>query len=174
MLPRITKSLLYFFVYQTQAYIIEVSVSEGNDTSRTVELPILNDMVNEPFVFPVPDPDKTWLAFKLYRAGSLHTGGRGLLGSGVTLLKGLSDCFRTDRESLIRERTIPILGKDTLIPVGTVTFTFLIASPMAPLNISTARGTPTFTTSSLQLVGHRGISSASSPCQTRVRQLLTD
>ncbi|RHZ48190.1 uncharacterized protein CDV56_100746 [Aspergillus thermomutatus] len=135
---------------------LEVSVSEGNDTSRAVELPILNDMVNEPFTFPVSDPDKTWLAFMLYRAGSLHTGGRALLGSGVALLKSLSDCFGTDRESLIRERTIPILSKDTLILLGTVTFTFLIASPMAPLNIS-ARGTPTFTTSSLQLVGHRGL-----------------
>ncbi|RHZ73684.1 hypothetical protein CDV55_106188 [Aspergillus turcosus] len=136
---------------------LEVSVSEGNNTSRAVELPILNDVVNEPFVFPVSDPDKTWLAFRLYRAASLHTGGRDLLGSGVTLLKSLSDCFGTERESLVRERTIPILGKDTLIPVGTVTFTFLIASPMAPLNISTARDTPTFTTSSLQLVGHRGL-----------------
>jgi hypothetical protein len=36
---------------------------------------------------------------------------------------------------------------------------------MAPLNISTARGTSTFATKSLQLVGDQGISSLQSPYQ---------
>ncbi|KAL4744296.1 Glycerophosphoryl diester phosphodiesterase family-domain-containing protein [Aspergillus terricola var. indicus] len=135
---------------------LEVVVSEGNDTGRTVELPILNDMVNEPFIFPVSDPSKILLAFKLYRACPFHEGGRARLGSGVALLSSLNDCFGTDRESLIRERTVPILEKDTLIVLGTVTFTFLIAKPMSPPNIS-ARNARPFTTSSLQLVGHRGL-----------------
>jgi glycerophosphodiester phosphodiesterase len=139
---------------------LDLAISGGNDTGRTVELPILNDMVNEPFIFPVPDPSKILLAFRLYRARSFHAEGRAHMGSGVALLSSLNDCFGTDRESLIRERTVPILEKDTLMVLGTVTFTFLIARPMSPPNIS-ARNTRTFTTSSLQLVGHRGISSAS-------------
>jgi glycerophosphodiester phosphodiesterase len=139
---------------------LDLAISGGNDTGRTVELPILNDMVNEPFIFPIPDPSKILLAFRLYRARSFHAEGRAHMGSGVALLSSLNDCFGTDRESLIRERTVPILEKDTLMVLGTVTFTFLIARPMSPPNIS-ARNTRTFTTSSLQLVGHRGISSAS-------------
>ncbi|GIJ97977.1 hypothetical protein Aspvir_000085 [Aspergillus viridinutans] len=145
------------YISTSDSLALEVTVSGGNNTSRVVELPVLNDMVNEPFVFAVSDPDKTWLAFRLYCTGSLHPGGRDLLGSGIALLKSLSDCFGEDRESLIRQRTIPILEKNTLVLLGTITFTFLIATPMAPLNSSTARGTPTFTTSSLQLVGHRGL-----------------
>jgi glycerophosphodiester phosphodiesterase len=146
---------------------LEVAVSEGNDTGRTVELPILNDMVNEPFHFPVSDPSRTLLAFRLYRARPFHAGGRAHLGSGVALLSSLNDCFGTDRESLIRERTVPILEKDTLIVLGTITFTFLIARPMTLPNIS-SRNTRTFTTSSLQLVGHRGINSASIPVVEQV------
>ncbi|THC92087.1 hypothetical protein EYZ11_008440 [Aspergillus tanneri] len=49
----------------TSGLSIEVSLSEASNASQLVELPILTDMVNQPFVFPVTDPNQAWLTFKM-------------------------------------------------------------------------------------------------------------
>ncbi|KAB8073559.1 GDPD-domain-containing protein [Aspergillus leporis] len=140
-------------MYTNNGLCMEISIGEGSSTSHLVELPTLKDMVNEPFVFPVSDPDKAWIAFKLFRKGhSDHN----LVGSGAALLKSLNDCFGANRESLVRARSIAILKKETFNVMGTVTFTFVVAKPMARLASSflpdhSIRGR------SLQLVGHRGL-----------------
>ncbi|KAA8646328.1 uncharacterized protein ATNIH1004_007755 [Aspergillus tanneri] len=138
----------------TSGLSIEVSLSEASNASQLVELPILTDMVNQPFVFPVTDPNQAWLTFKMLRTNPFQKREYNLLGSGAALLKSLNHGLGEYRESLDRARTIPILEKNTLRVIGTVTFTLVIVKPMArplpPLkNPCISRG--------LQLVGHRGL-----------------
>ncbi len=83
-----------------------------------------------------------------------------VVGGGTALLQNDRKCFGAQRESLIREHSVPILEKETMDLLGTVTFTFVLAGPFSYLN------TPTPTFNSLeesdlvQLVGHRGAHSS--------------
>jgi glycerophosphodiester phosphodiesterase len=138
---------------------MDMSISvEG--ASHRVKLPILSDMVNGPFVFPVTNPSEARLAFKLYAIDSSCETCE-LIGSAAYLLESDKDCFGANRESLVRERTVPILEKDTMDIIGTVTFTFVIAKPLMCSN------TPPLvkqklSAEGLQLVGHRGTNSIQS------------
>ncbi|KZN83920.1 Glycerophosphodiester phosphodiesterase [Penicillium chrysogenum] len=132
----------------------DMSISvEG--TSQRVKLPILSDMVNGPFVFPVINPSEARLAFKLYAVDSSCETCE-LIGSAAYLLESDKDCFGANRESLVRERTVPILEKNTMDIIGTIAFTFVIAKPLMGSN------TPPLvkqklSAEGLQLVGHRGL-----------------
>jgi glycerophosphodiester phosphodiesterase len=102
---------------------MNMSVSVGGSSSHLVHLPVLGDMSNEPFIFPLHDSNDVHLVFKLFSADS----SRELIGSASILLQEELDCLGPNRESLFRARTIPILVKETSDLLGTVTFTFLIA-----------------------------------------------
>ncbi|PLN82049.1 GDPD-domain-containing protein [Aspergillus taichungensis] len=119
-------------VYAHNGLSMEISIAEGGNSphsqSYTVKLPLLRDMLNEPFVFPVVNPNEAVISFKLLRAGhSLNDG----LGEG--------------RESL------------TLGVMGTVMFTFVVATPvdcavprLQSCDVGGGGG-------GVQLVGHRGL-----------------
>ncbi|KAJ5490167.1 hypothetical protein N7453_010992 [Penicillium expansum] len=124
-------------------------------TLKRVRLPILSDMTNEPFVFPVATPGEARLAFKFYPPDSLCQPCQ-LIGSAAYLLESDKDCFGVNRESLIRERTIPILEIGTMDIIGTVTFTFVIAKPLMG-SIPPPLTKQKLSAGGLQLVGHRGI-----------------
>lgn len=124
-------------------------------TSQWVKLPMLSDMVNTPFVFPVTNPSEARLAFKLYPAGSSCETCQ-LIGSAAYLLESDKDCFGANRESLVRERTVPILERNTMDIMGTVTFTFVIAKPLMGSN-PPPLAKQKLSAEGLQLVGHRGI-----------------
>ena len=139
-------------VYAHNGLSMEISIAEGGNSpsqSHTVKLPLLRDMLNEPFVFPVVDPSAAVISFKLLRAG--HR----LVGSGAALLTSLNDGLGQGRESLVRTRTVAILERETLGVLGTVTFTFVVAKPVdcavpRPLTSRDVGG------GGVQLVGHRG------------------
>ncbi|KAE8335852.1 hypothetical protein BDV24DRAFT_155688 [Aspergillus arachidicola] len=105
-------------------FLMEISFSENQSISQLVELPLLTDMTNEPF---------------LLHASSTLTKERNLLGGGTAPVGSSSDYCGKNRESLIRERTVPILEKDTLDVLG-------IAGPLVR---------PLITGNGVQLVGHR-------------------
>ena len=139
------------------SFSIEVSVPGGSGPSRLLQLPILNDMINEPFVFPIKNPSGAQLTFKIF-CSTLADRKKGILvGSGTVLLESHKHCFGANRESMIRERTIPIFERETLNVMGTVTFTCVIAKPFVysrtppSINYSIKGAGP------VQLVGHRGI-----------------
>ncbi|KAE8138298.1 humps family-domain-containing protein [Aspergillus pseudotamarii] len=134
-------------------FLMEISTSERESKSQLVELPLLTDMTHEPFIFPVTDPDRAWISFKLLQASSTLTKGRNLLGGGTALIGSSSDYFGKNRESLIRERTVPILEKDTLDVLGKVTFTFVISKLIS--HRAGPLGRPLVTEEGVQLVGHR-------------------
>ncbi|KAJ6018483.1 hypothetical protein N7522_001947 [Penicillium canescens] len=141
--------------YTSKLASLDMSISmEGND-STLLKLPILSDVVNEPFVFPVLRPSEARLVFKFFRVDDSCEGLQ-LVGSAAALLESGGDCFGANRESLVRARTIPILEKKTMDVMGTVTFTFVIAKPVMNLNLPTSAHRST-TEGALQLVGHRGL-----------------
>ncbi|GMG03784.1 unnamed protein product [Aspergillus oryzae] len=134
-------------------FLMEISISERGSIRELVELPSLTDMTHEPFVFPVTDPDRAWLSFKFLQASSTLAKEYNLLGGGTALIGSPGDHFGENRESLIRERTVPILEKDTLDVLGKVTFTFVISKPISYRAIPLAR--PLVVEEGVQLVGHR-------------------
>lgn len=136
-------------------FLMEISISENQSLSQLVELPLLTDMTNEPFVFPVTDPDGAWISFKLLHASSILTKERNLLGGGTAPIGRPGDYCGKNRESLIRERTVPILEKDTLDVLGKVTFTVVISKPISHSAGPLVR--PLITGNGVQLVGHRGM-----------------
>jgi glycerophosphodiester phosphodiesterase len=145
-------------------FSIEVSAPGGSGPSHLVQLPILDDMTNEPFVFPIKNPNEAQLVFTIFSATSAHGQKGVLVGSGTALLESQKHCFGAKRESLIREHTVPILERETLKSMGTVTFTFVIAKTFMHLN------TPPINdsikeTDSTQLFGHRGMFSTSDLCR---------
>jgi glycerophosphodiester phosphodiesterase len=138
-------------------FSIEVSAQEEGGSSQRVQLPILNDMINEPYVFPIKDFSKAQLTFKIFCASAARGKTGILVGSGTVLLESQKYCYGADRESLIREYIVPIVKRSTLEFMGTVTFTSVIAKPFMNLN------TPSMTQSRLKeadsvwLIGHRGM-----------------
>ncbi|KAJ5799446.1 uncharacterized protein N7518_001514 [Penicillium psychrosexuale] len=124
-------------------------------TPQHVKLPILGDMVNEPFVFPVTKPSEARLAFRLYPTDS-SSEAHDLIGSAVYLLESDKDCFGANRESIVRERTVPVLENGTMEVMGTITFTFVIAKPFMGSNFPLL-AKQKLSVEGLQLVGHRGL-----------------
>ncbi|KAK2776981.1 hypothetical protein FQN53_002447 [Emmonsiellopsis sp. PD_33] len=141
-------------------YSIEVSVPGASTPHRTLSLPILSDMTNEPFVFPLKEGEEPKLAFSV--SDQVYQDGRGakrnLIGSGLAFLNKHEQAPGDGYESLIREQTVPILGRETLECIGTVTFTFVISKPfnyqgkfppVAHQTVSNNHG--------VQLIGHRDV-----------------
>ncbi|PLB48482.1 ankyrin repeat-containing protein [Aspergillus steynii IBT 23096] len=135
---------------------IEISISEKESETYVSELPFLTDTVNDPFTFTVSKPSVASMSFKLSQQVPGYPASRTLIGSATTLLQTPSEPFGENRESLVRERTIPIVEKETLDVIGTITFTFLIVKPMATPVSSTISGSST-KAQGVQLVGHRGL-----------------
>lgn len=78
--------------------------------------------------------------------------------------------FGANRESLVRERTVPILEKSTMDIIGTVAFTLVIAKPLM------GSYTPPLTeqkrsAEGIQLVGHRGTNSIQSALYTAIYRI---
>ncbi|KAK1148458.1 hypothetical protein N8T08_009463 [Aspergillus melleus] len=135
---------------------IEISASEKQSGTYVTELPFLTDTVNKPFIFALTHPKAASITFKLYQQVPHYSASHTPIGSATALLQTQNDCFGENRESLVRERTIPIIQKETMDVIGTITFTFLIAKPMEIL-IPSFRARPSVKTKGLQLVGHRGL-----------------
>ncbi|KAI4280844.1 MAG: hypothetical protein L6R38_004120 [Xanthoria sp. 2 TBL-2021] len=110
-------------------YTVEVRAINGDQSRHLVQLPILEDRANKPWRFVTKDPEDFKLAFTIYHSTTSAQKGDSPIGSAVALLHSLKQGFGPARESLIRNFTIPILHKETLDFIGTVTFYFLIVTP---------------------------------------------
>ncbi|KAH6636805.1 Glycerophosphoryl diester phosphodiesterase family-domain-containing protein [Chaetomium tenue] len=118
------------------------------------QLPILDDWSNRPWGFATQDATNAKVVFRVFSA--LANEDDGLIGTAIALLSSLRRVLGPGRESLIRHRTIPLLGRLGDF-VGTVTFTFMVAHargtlrppPTAPQRLERPRST---------LIGaHRGL-----------------
>lgn len=108
---------------------VEVRAIDGDQSSHVIQLPILEDMANKPWRFLTENARNFKLAFNIFHANTAMHKGSLLIGSAVALLENLKEGLGSKRESLIRDFTIPILQKDTLNYIGTVTFYFLVITP---------------------------------------------
>ena len=140
-------------------YTVEVRAITDDQSRHLVRLPILEDRANKPRRFVTKDPENFKLAFTIYHSTTSAQEGDSPIGSAVALLHSLKQGIGSARESLIRNFTIPILHKETLDFIGTVTFYFLIVTPFPhpdpkkviqpELSFSGEDGLP--------VIGHRGM-----------------
>ncbi|CAG8981513.1 hypothetical protein HYALB_00003086 [Hymenoscyphus albidus] len=119
-------------------------------------MPLLDDATNYPFVFTVQDPRTTNLVFKIYEESSLEDRYRHI-GSAVGIIESLKCGLGTERESLVRNYTIPILGKESLDFLGTVTFDFLLVRPFPIFGSRSTASKGIWEEGGTAVVGHRGL-----------------
>lgn len=110
-------------------YQVKIRAVNGDRASHVTQLPILEDMANKPYRFVTNNAKDFKLAFDIYHSKTSGHTGDSFIGSAVALLDSLKQGLGSARESLIRNFTIPILHKESLEFIGTVTFYFLIMTP---------------------------------------------
>lgn len=145
--------------FQVEAgFAFEISATGAEEAPVLVHLPILNEKINEPWIFTVREPDKTKLKFRLLRIEDYNSERNTIVGSGIALLGSIKQGLSLKRESLIRDYTIPILDTQSSNLIASVTFSFLTVTPFKHFTI------PPIVThgfwkngGSTKVIGHRGI-----------------
>ncbi|POR31633.1 Glycerophosphodiester phosphodiesterase GDE1 [Tolypocladium paradoxum] len=142
--------------YQDLCYTLEVSVLGAAQVPKLVRLPILDDMVNEPFVFSVnPDVELQLVLRVLERRSLSQEKEAKLVASGTALLNSNQYHFGDERQSLVREQTVVILHADTMGMVGKVTLTSFTCKPFEGLQAPRCIGPLDSNRVTPMLVGHR-------------------
>ncbi|EEP82153.1 predicted protein [Uncinocarpus reesii 1704] len=130
-----------------------------NQQAYTVSLPITSEMSDKPWCFTAKDPDSAAIVFQL--TSSLE---EKPIGTGVALLGSLKEALGANRESLVRDFTIPLVS-DRYGHVGTVVFSFVIARPFKHVQRPPMDPQVLQLESSSTLGGHRGNGqNSNSPC----------
>lgn len=139
---------------------VEICGIDGDQSSHVIQLPILEDLANKPCRFVTENAGNFKLAFNIFHADTATHERGPLIGTAVALLESLKQGLGSTRESLIRDFTIPILRKDTLKFIGTVTFYFVVITPFPhPCPMSVERQELEFGKhDSPTIIGHRGSS----------------
>lgn len=139
-------------------FYLEIRALNESQATNVVQLPILEDMTNKPWRFVTNNAKDFKLAFNIHHSKTSAHKGNSLIGSAIALLENLKQGFGPARESLIRNFTIPVLGKDTLDLIGTVTFSFLIVTPFPQPepNPATDQKLAFSSSHSIPIIGHRG------------------
>ena len=140
-------------------FYVEVRAIDGDQARYVVQLPILEDQTNKPWRFVTNNAKNFKLAFNIYHSKTSAHKGDPLVGNAIALLDSLKQGLGLARESLIRNFTVPILRKDTLDFIGTVTFYFLIMTPFPHPDPNRVIKQETAFPSSkgLPIIGHRGM-----------------
>lgn len=142
---------------QGAGFALEISLSPAPQLNHIIHLPPLEDLTNHPIIFETTDPRGAQIMFKIVRLRSFTGGTPEVIGSGVAILSSLRERLAPKHESLVRDHTIPIIAKDTLSVLGSVTFNFLIITPFthveAPLVATHGFWRDDRRT---EVVGHRG------------------
>lgn len=141
--------LNHFFIEPLIGFSLNLSLVGGTGSSYLVHLPVLEDRTNKPWHFQLEDSNETKLLVEVLI-------GDACLGAGIAMLhclQGLGD----ERESLVRDYTIPILERNSSKLMGTVTVTVLVVKPFQHSSLA-----PPVSRNFLrdidatQLIGHRG------------------
>jgi len=136
---------------------VEIRAIDGDQSNHVIQLPVLEDMANKPWRFLTKDPRNFKLAFNIFHATTTTHRGSRLIGSAVALLESLKQGLGSKRESLVRDFNIPILQKDTLDFIGTVTFYFVINTPFPHPHPMPGVEQEFGTHDGPTIIGHRGI-----------------
>lgn len=126
---------------------------------RSMDLPILDDTTNHPFVFQTDEARNAKLVFKLYRRSSTSPNADVHIGTSVGLLEELGSSLGPGRESLFRDHQIPIIGSEAGEFIGTLIINFLLVKgfhdPRMPPN-SKKHQRIRKSNGKITLIGHRG------------------
>jgi len=139
---------------------------DTTNPTYTIALPLLEDATNKPWTFTFVDPMNAKLVFEVFRNEPAITKGRELVGRGMALLDhNYQRSHATKRESLSRDFTIPILSTVGLEYIGTVTFSFVISTPLILPNTLPIDTRALWSENGPSMVvGHLGNLIASDPC----------
>jgi hypothetical protein len=118
-------------------------------------LPILEDLVNNPWHFTTDDPAGAKLVFKIYSAIKGESRQNALVGTGIALLSNLREGLGPERESLVRDYQIPLLGLNGDY-MGTITFNFIVSLPFKAAQGPLTPPQSMLPTCRTQVGGHRG------------------
>ena len=133
---------------------VEICALNTDQSSGIIQLPVLADLPNKPWRFVTDDAKDIKLAFNIFQAESVPNKEKQLIGSAIALLGNLKLGLGSKRESLIRDFTIPVLHKDTLNFIGTITFYFMVITPFPHPTAGIANGI--LEDESTRIIGHRG------------------
>ncbi|EHK49560.1 hypothetical protein TRIATDRAFT_172014, partial [Trichoderma atroviride IMI 206040] len=133
--------------------VLEISAPGTEAEPKLVRLPVLEDQINQPFIFQAKNGAPLQISVRLFRRESIDS--MVLLSRGNTMLDHGKVLFGEKRESMIREVTVCMMDKETMDSTGAVLLSYVVATPFAGLqqpdtsNYQRQRGDP------VQIVGHR-------------------
>ncbi|KAL8991980.1 MAG: hypothetical protein Q9169_007474 [Polycauliona sp. 2 TL-2023] len=149
----------FYDLQRAADFTVEIRAVGDDQSIYRVQLPMLEDRANKQWRFVVQDVENFKLAFDIYHSMTSGQSRDSRIGSAVAMIHHLKQGLGLARESLIRNFTIPILHKENLDCIGTVTFYALIVTPFPhpDANRTVQRelvfpqrdGTP--------IIGHRGM-----------------
>ncbi|KAK6445089.1 glycerophosphodiester phosphodiesterase [Trichoderma asperellum] len=139
----------------TSSLVLEISAPGTEADAKLVRLPILEDQINQPFIFQAKNEAPLQISVRLFRRESMDS--MVLLSRGNTTLDHGKVFFGKKRESMVREVTIFMMDKETMDLTGTVLLSYVVATPFAGLqqpdttNYQRRLGDP------MRIVGHRDL-----------------
>ena len=139
-----------------------------SDLTYSIELPLLERLINKPLQFPAKDPDNVHLVFEIFRNSSFNDKDIQIIGTAIALLGSLRQGLAPHRESLIRDFTVPILENGSMTYMGFVTFNILVVTPFQHPNTLLKVSPGFWKDGTTQVVGHRG-SGANSTARTNLQ-----
>ncbi|KAF1998334.1 GDPD-domain-containing protein [Amniculicola lignicola CBS 123094] len=135
--------------------MLSISTSESPASIERM-VPLFDDPVDDTLVFAVKHPAEAAIIFNISKRSAERDDHGALIGTGVAFLYAQNTCLSTQHGTLLREQSVPILCKDTLRLLGTITFSFLIVERYYQLQCPSPSVTCLGARGSVQLVGHRG------------------
>lgn len=147
-LAQLRKKLAPMQIPETSLWIAISAIGCEGETFKA-RLPILEDYSDSPWIFKSDDPENVKLVFKLHSQFQ-----KAPVGTAVALLSSLKQGLGPNRESLVRDYTLPFIDAEADF-VGEVTFTFLISTPCEgslPVAYDQELKTPALA----EVGGHRG------------------
>ncbi|KAK2736425.1 hypothetical protein FQN57_000758 [Myotisia sp. PD_48] len=138
-------------------YSLEISIANSR-LSHTLRLPLLADRT-EPLLFQTTKADNYFLKLNIVFTKSNKKRGE-LVGSGIASLGNDHLVYGSTREPLVRLKTTSILAKGSLKLMGTVSFTYLLASAFhhdLPPKSSQSTNFVLKHKHEVELVGHRDV-----------------
>ncbi|PTB35681.1 hypothetical protein M441DRAFT_153098 [Trichoderma asperellum CBS 433.97] len=139
----------------TSSLVLEICAPGTEADAKLVRLPILEDQINQPFIFQAKNEAPLQISVRLFRRESMDS--MVLLSRGNTTLDHGKVFFGKKRESMVREVTVFMMDKETMDLTGTVLLSYVVATPFAGLqqpdttNYQRRLGDP------MRMVGHRGL-----------------
>lgn len=140
---------------EISSLVLEMSAPGTEADAKLVRLPVLEDQINQPFIFQAKNEAPLQISVRLFRRESIDS--LILLSGGNTTLDHGKVFFGKQRQSMIREATVFMMDKETMDLTGTVLLSYVVATPFAGLqqpdttNYRRRLGDP------VRIVGHRGI-----------------